>query len=501
METIFDVIARPQPAASRERPVLSDDRMQVTYADLQSRIRAHALTLQEHGVSRGDRVLVAIGNSIDWVLSAFAIMRLGAIAAPINPDATEREIRGFEAIIEPSGAIVPEGPAVIRFRCPLLPIPTPRNDPGEPALPPWPAGDDAAVILFTSGTTSFPKAAVQPHRVLVHAGEGLAHWLRLTPAYRMLLCMPLFHANALYYSLMGALCTGARLDIAPRFSVSQFWDRARAADSTEVNLMGPMIAMLLRQPPAPDDRNHRLRLVYTSAVKRGVAEEFTRRFGAEIVEGYGLTETPYGCINARDAPHWGSVGRPRQHPRGAISNEVRIASENGESLAEGQIGEIQIRNGATFTKYWNNPTATAAAFRGAWLRTGDIGYRDGEGYFYIVGRAKEMIRRKGVNIAPAEIELVMNEIVDIDEAALVGLPSPLGEELAIAVVTLRKGVTSDGAEQRILEQLRSLVSREKMPDRVVVATELPKTHTERVEKTKLKEWLQRAVLAPDRAAR
>ena len=149
-----------------------------------------------------------------------------------------------------------------------------------------------------------------------------------------------------------------------------------------------------------------------------------------------------------------------------------------------------IRNPATFTEYWGNPEATRAAFRDGWLRTGDIGYRDEDDYFFIVGRAKEIVRRKGVNIAPAEIELVLASNPDIQDAALIGLPSALGEELAIAVVTLAAGASREGAEIRAMTHLRSLVSREKVPDRIVVVDRMPKTATERIAKTKLKEWLQ-----------
>ena len=172
-------------------------------------------------------------------------------------------------------------------------------------------------------------------------------------------------------------------------------------------------------------------------------------------------------------------------------------------MADGEVGEIVIRNNATFLEYWNNPDATSRAFRGGWLRTGDLGRRDGDGDFYIVGRAKEVVRRKGVNIAPAEIENAMGEIAEVDEAALVGVPSPLGEEQAIVVVTLAPGVwppssctarrsrtPRDGAEGRIMARLATLISREKQPDAVVVTDSLPKTSTHRVERTRLREWLQ-----------
>ena len=335
-----------------------------------------------------------------------------------------------------------------------------------------------------------PKAAVQRHGTLALSGEGFAHWLQLSPGDRLLLTMPMFHANAIYYSIMGGLCAGASMTILPRFSVTGFWDAVRRAGATEVNLMGPMVAMLLTAPERPDDRDNPLKVVYTAAVRPAVMAAFARRFDVEVVEGYGMTETPYGCITPRGSAKPGSIGRPRRHPTGAVTNDIRIVDDAGRELADGEVGEIVIRNNATFLEYWNNPDATSHAFRDGWLRTGDLGRRDGDGDFYIVGRAKEVVRRKGVNIAPAEIEGAMGEIADVDEAALVGVPSPLGEEQAIVVVTLAPGAPRDGAEGRIMARLATLISREKQPDAVVVTDRLPKTPTHRVERTRLREWLQ-----------
>jgi crotonobetaine/carnitine-CoA ligase len=482
--TVFDILRQRRDTAWREAH-LADATRTVAFSALEGLVRKRAVGFQRAGLKAGDRVLVAQPNSVDWVLSALAIMRIGGIAAPINPDSTVREIEVYKSVVKPAAILAKDGAGAETLRWQ-----EPDDDPGDGALPRLPAADDPALILFTSGTTGHPKAALQPHRTLVYSGEGIASWLQLDSSDRLLLCMPLFHANGIYYSLMGGLSAGASIFIAPSFSVSRFWQTVRAAGATEVNLMGPMIAMLQRAPEQPDDRDNSLRLVYTAAVRQDVAEAFSRRFDVEIVEGYGLTETPFGCINPCGSPRVGSIGRPRQHPAGAFENKVCIADEQGRTLEPGQVGEIMIRNPATFTEYWGNPEATRAAFRDGWLRTGDIGYRDEDDYFFIVGRAKEIVRRKGVNIAPAEIELVLASNPDIQDAALIGLPSALGEELAIAVVTLAAGASREGAEIRAMTHLRSLVSREKVPDRIVVVDRMPKTATERIAKTKLKEWLQ-----------
>jgi crotonobetaine/carnitine-CoA ligase len=489
LDTVFDLLR--QLAGQSGGPTIGDSDNLLTPAQLFARINDRAGRLRGAGVERGDRVLVACANSIEWIVSALAVMRLGAIAAPINPQATAREVRIYEGIIEPRGTIVDKEVDSGKFdRVLAVPYGT-TAEPSDAGLPKVPAGSDRALILFTSGTTGIPKAAVQSHRALVLSGEGFVHWLGLSSHDRVLIIMPLFHANAIYYSLMGGLCAAADIVISPRFSASGFWPTAVAANATQANLMGPMLSILLKQPDGPAERTHKLRTVYTAAAAEEVMNAARKRFGIEVIEGYGLTETAYGCINPKGAGKPGSIGKPRQHPKSAISNEIAVADGLGRFLGVGETGEIVIRNGAMMLEYWNNPEATTAAFRDGWFRTGDFGYRDQDGYFFIVGRLKEMIRRKGVNIAPREIELVMGQLPGVDEAAVVGLPSPIGEELVIAVVTLAPGNAEQGADRRILARLATLLSREKLPDEVVVAERLPKTPTHRVEKAKLREWLLR----------
>lgn len=490
MTTVFDLLHRRENEPDGGA-IIEDGDQRLGIDDLRSAVDRRAATLANEGVQRGDRVLVAQGNSVDWVVSALSVMRLGAIAVPINPNVTEREAAIYEGVVEPRLVLLDAVAASAdRFRAPGLMLTEPVDDGDLTGLPPPPRGDDRALILFTSGTTGVPKAAVQIHRTLTLSGEGFVQWLDLSASDRLLLTMPMFHANAIYYTLMGGLCAGASITILPRFSVSGFWESVRRAGATEVNLMGPMVAMLLTSPERPDDRDNPLKRVYTAAVKPNVMAAFARRFDVEIVEGYGMTETPYGCITPLGATKPGSIGRPRRHPADAVTNDIRIADESGRMLADGEVGEIVIRNNATFIEYWNNPDATAKAFRDGWLRTGDLGRRDADGDFYIVGRAKEVVRRKGVNIAPAEIESAMSEIAEVGEAALIGVASPLGEEQAIVVVTLAAGARREGAEDRILASLAKLVSREKQPDAVVVTDHLPKTPTHRTERQKLREWLQ-----------
>jgi crotonobetaine/carnitine-CoA ligase len=287
MTSIFDML-RQRRGTAWEEARLADDVRTVRFSDLEGLIRKRAVGLRSVGIKAGDRVLIAEPNSVDWITSMLAVMRLGGIVAPINPGSTQREIEIYEGIVKPVGILAKDCAGVGRLNWR-----EPDTDPGEGALPRAPEAEDPALILFTSGTTGVPKAALQLHKTLVYSGEGITSWLRLDRNDRLLLCMPLFHANAIYYSLMGGLCAGASIFVTPSFSVSRFWQTVRSTGATEVNLMGPMIAMLLRAPEQENDRQNSLRLIYTAAVRTDVAEAFSRRFNVRIIEGYGLTETPY----------------------------------------------------------------------------------------------------------------------------------------------------------------------------------------------------------------
>ena len=220
--TVFDILHR---LATTDRPAgaVEDGAQRLLLSHLGAAVDRRAAALLGKGLRPGDRALIAQGNSVDWIVSAFAVMRLRAIAVPINPGATPRESAVYEDVVEPRLALVDaDAAAPGRFRAPPLAPAAASLDADPAALPAPPGPDDRALILFTSGTTGMPKAAVQRHGTLALSGEGFAHWLQLSPGDRLLLTMPMFHANAIYYSIMGGLCAGASMTILPRFSVTGF---------------------------------------------------------------------------------------------------------------------------------------------------------------------------------------------------------------------------------------------------------------------------------------
>jgi crotonobetaine/carnitine-CoA ligase len=350
--------------------------------------------------------------------------------------------------------------------------------------------DDVAVLIATSGTTGAPKAVMQTHRTYALTAEAFPAWLGLGEADRLLAALPLFHVNAQAYSTMGALGAGAGLALLPRFSASRFWPDARRLGATQVNAVGAMIHILLKGDPQPGDRDHAMRIVYSAlALPEAQHRAFEERFGVTMTVGYGMSETTFGTVwPLGEAPRHGTMGRLRQHPRLGEINRARVLRDDGTDAADGETGELWLSNPATMAGYWRDPQQTAAALAagpdGSWLHTGDLVRRDTDGFYTFVARKKEVIRRRGENVAAAEIEAVLLSHPAVGEAAAVGVPSDLGEDEIVAYVAPRPGAAID------VEALRAF-ARERLADFKVpsvfhVRDALPRTATERVAKHLLK---------------
>jgi crotonobetaine/carnitine-CoA ligase len=297
--------------------------------------------------------------------------------------------------------------------------------------------------------------------------------------------LPLFHINAQAYSTMGALAAGASLILLERFSVSRLWDQARRYRATEVNIIGSMLLMLWKQPPSPMDRQHEVRILYGAPMPKEICREFEARFGVTAIEGFGMSECTYGLIQSPDSQRKpGGMGRPRELPERGITNAVRIVDAEGRDCAPGVPGELVIRNPVMMAGYYKDPERTKEALRDGWLWTGDIAYRDEEGEFFYVGRKKDMIRRRGENISPAEVEAVIHSHPAVQEVAVIGVPSEFTEDDVIACVVLREpgSITA--------EELRDLCAAHlapfKVPKEIYFLEALPKTPTQRVQKDVLR---------------
>lgn len=445
------------------KPWLFFEEESYTYEQARERVGAAAAGLEERGVSKGDLVLATARNDPRYLFLWLAAAYLGAIHVAVDPRQTEHELEGLVGQVEPKLVVTDaELPGVFAHTGEL-------DGPG-PAGP-----DDPAVLIPTSGTTGRSKLVTQTHRAYAMAGEGFPWWLGLTAEDRLMTSLPLFHINAPAYSVLGSVAARASLVLLPRFSASGFLDSARRYGATEFNAIGAMLEILMRQPERPDDADNPLRLAYTGpAPPEDRHLEFERRFGLEIVSGYAMSETPYGTVWARGTRPYGTLGSPRQHPTLGDVNEARVNEE----------GELELRNPAVMKGYWGMPEETERVLSpDGWLKTGDLVRENGDGTYTFLARTKEVIRRRGENVAPAEIEEALVSHPDVVEVAVVGVPSELSEEEIKAFVVLRDGAEADfdGLRDWAAERL----TRFKVPRYIEALDELPHTATGRVAKHRL----------------
>jgi crotonobetaine/carnitine-CoA ligase len=281
--------------------------------------------------------------------------------------------------------------------------------------------------------------------------------------------------------VLGSIAARASLVLLPRFSASRFLDEARRYGATEFNAIGAMLEILMRQPERPDDAENPLRLCYTGpSPPRARQLEIERRFALRIVCGYALSESPYGTIWARRTRPFETIGSVRQHPTLGRVNEARVM-EGDEPVARGELGELELRSPAVMLGYWQMPEETAQVLRpDGWLRTGDLVRENADGTFTFVGRRKEVIRRRGENVAPAEIEEALAAHPDVFEAAVVGVPSALSEEEIKAFVAVADPASADLAAIR--ETAAERLAPFKVPRYVEAVSELPHTPTGRIAK-------------------
>jgi crotonobetaine/carnitine-CoA ligase len=486
------------------RPLLIFQGRVCTYGEAVSRAAEIARSLYARGLARGERVAIMATNSEAYVLLLLALANLGVIAVPVNPELNATEagyifrhaevsaVACTSASLATARAASGESPnspwlllldgdsdSVLTYRDLLRPamFPSPRN-----ARP-----DDTCLILYTSGTTGFPKGVMHSQRTFVEAGEMFVERMHLQPDDRLFAVLPLFHMNALFYSLGGAIAAGASLLIAPRFSASAFWREAAEGGATEVNVLAAVGNILTRRPRSEFVAGHRLRKVYGAGMSAETMQVFPREFGVPaLIEGYGMTEVPAVCNNPFLGPQKsGSMGCPARHPdHRRLFSEMRVLDDEGHEVPVGRTGEIAVRSPIMMQGYYRDPEATAAAFRDGWFLTGDLGYRDADGYYYFVARKKDIIRRRGENVSGAEIDRVVAAHPRVLEAAAIAVPGELGEDEILVVAVPRPGEIL--APEEIADWCAEHLAPYKRPRFFTQVESLPHTPSHRVAKFKLK---------------
>jgi crotonobetaine/carnitine-CoA ligase len=487
------------------RPLLLFQGRVCTYAEAIARAGAIARSLYARGLAPGERVALMAANSESYVLLLLALAKLGVIAVPVSPDLNAAEagyifrhaqvsaVACTSASLATARAAIGESPnspwlllldaesdSVLTFQDLLRPsvFPSPRNT----------GPDDTGLILYTSGTTGFPRGVMHSQRNFVLAGEAFVERMYLQPDDRLFVVLPLFHINALFYSLGGALAAGTSLLLVPRFSASAFWRVAADGGATEVNIIAAVGNLLTRRARAEFVPDHCLRKVYGAGMSPETLHVFPSEFAVPtLIEGYGLTEVPGVCNNPFLGPQKaGSIGCPARHPdHGQVFSEMCVLDDEGHEVPAGQTGEIAVRSPITMQGYYHDAEATAAAFRGGWFLTGDLGYRDADDYYYFVARKKDIIRRRGENISGAEIDRVIAAHPKILEAAAIAIPSELGEDEVLVVAVVQPGQSV--APEEIACWCAERLAPWKCPRFFAQVESLPHTPTHRVAKFKLKQ--------------
>jgi long-chain acyl-CoA synthetase len=355
--------------------------------------------------------------------------------------------------------------------------------------------DDEAIIIYTSGTTGKPKGCLLSHGNLIANARQIAEWLHFTDDDRLLTVMPLFHMNAVSVTTMTALYAAGSTVVAPKFSASRFWDIIEKYKITSFGSVATMLSMLLeksgqlpvvggraKNPKSkiqdPKCETLRFAMCGSAPVPAQVLKKFEETFGCLVIEGYGLSEST--CRSTFNPPNEdrrpGSCGQP-------IGNEMKVFDENDEEVPDGELGEIVLRGPNILKGYFKNPEATETAFASGWFHTGDIGYRDADGFFYIADRKSDMIIRGGENIYPREIDDILYTHPAVAHAAVIGVPDELyGEEVA-AFVVLKNG--KEVTDEELMAFCREHLADYKCPTTLHFVADIPKGPTGKLLKREL----------------
>jgi long-chain acyl-CoA synthetase len=485
-----------------------------TYKEFDEAVNRMVRLLSVSGFKKGDVINLLMPNSIEYIIAYFACFKLGAIAGPVNSllkpheieyvinnseakallvnsefmpsiEEIESNLQTLEAIIELNA----EKETTKGFRGMRDHLPVDEL-----------SSDDEAIIIYTSGTTGKPKGCLLTHQNLIANARQITNWLGFDENDRLLTMMPLFHMNAVSVTTMTPLYAGASSVVAPKFSVSKFWNWISDYKITSFGSVATMLNMLIHTYPngvpsaecgvrsAEESATphsalcipHSLRFAMcgSAPVPAEVMKKFEETFNCLVIEGYGLSEST--CRSTFNPPNENrkpsSCGLP-------IGNEMKIVDDDDNEVPIGERGEIVLRGENIFKGYFNNEEATANAFRGGWFHTGDIAYKDEDGFYYIVDRKSDMIIRGGENIYPREIDEILFTHPAIKSAAVIGIPDELyGEEVA-AFVVLKEG--AELTEEELIAYCRESLADYKCPKKIYFVEDIPKGPTGKLLKREL----------------
>jgi long-chain acyl-CoA synthetase len=467
----------------------------VSYGDLQRSARSLAKYLTRQGVTPGSVVSFMLPNGVSATSVFLGAMYAGYVVSPINLIAQDAQIA---YVLAHSGTrfifAAPEFISRLERLCreaQCTPVLRP-TDPDNLELPDSDGGDLSAVdattpamLMYTSGTTGNPKGVLLSHWNMIYAGRAVAEAQAMSERDRVLSSLPLYHINGQCVATVGPLVSGGSIVMPHRFSASQWWPLVEHYEPTWLNMVPTIIAYLLAgpEPTAPQARacrGVRFGRVASAPLPPAQHRAFESRFGISVIEAMGLTESASivfaNPLDPRER-RYGSAGRP-------LGIEARVVAPSGAVLGAHAAGEIELRGESVMLGYYRAPDLTAQALSAdGWLKTGDLGYRDAEGFYFITGRLKELIIKGGENIAPREIDEALLTHPAVLEAAAVGIPDELYGQDILACVVLKPGASCDATELRA--HCQAQLGRYKTPRELRFVSSLPKGPSGKVQRLKL----------------
>ena len=487
-------------------------REELTFGELARLSELVVTALVRSGAAPGDRILILTPNCLEMIIALLAAARSSLVSVPVNPASAAGEVDHVIRLVEPT--VVFAGPDQLRLleQAGLLPaavrlvVVVGGEAPGLAAAQPvltWeellvegehgssaravrPRSADLFQLLMTSGTTGRPKAVMHSHTTRLRSAYRVAFHARLRDDDTVLNPFPAFHINCLDSALFPALLTGCHAVIFESFSASGFWPAVRDEHATVVAVLPTVVRAICATDAAETDRDHDVRLVLGALrPTRRELDSFLERFHIQRYEtGYGLTEAGMAVTQTLSDldRHYPSIGIPM------FDRTVDIVDDSGEPTPTGTSGEIVVSGtppGNVMDGYWRDPEATARVLHDGWLHTGDLAVRDEAGFFYFVGRSKDVIKRSGENIGAEEVEAVLTEHPDIQEAAVIGIPDAYRDEAVMAfVVAARPGVQLGVSAVR--EFCVGRIADFKVPSVISVVPALPRGVLGKVDKNALR---------------
>ena len=502
MDTVRELIeTQAATRADQTFLVIPETGLELSYGALRHAVDDIGGRLASLGIPRGGKIAFMLDNGL-WTTKLFlGAMYSGRVIVPLNAVAGESQLEyvlghcDCEVLFTSDKYIGKLDPAIQRLQRPIRVISTDENN-----GPDWGgievangdlglvAGNEIALLIYTSGTTGKPKGVLLSHGNVIAGGSNTAQAHDLGPGDRALCVLPLYHINGEMVTVMAPLVSGGSVVMPARFSAKAFWDQIADHECTWFSVVPTIISYLLEQAEREDPgirgnpRYRRLRFgrSASSALPPEQHLAFEKRFHVPIVETMGLSETAAQVLSNPMPPKAPKIGSPGV----AVGNDAKIRADDGSDAPDGTVGELMIRGNNVLQGYYKNPAATRETIdEDGWLHTGDLAYRDGDGFFFITGRIKELIIRGGENIAPREIDEVLYGHPAVLEAAAVGVPDKHYGQEVMACVALKPGVSC--SEDELISHCVGNLGRHKAPKRIHVLDELPKGPSGKIQRLTL----------------